>query len=59
MKVKEILLTFLALSFHEEIDKMNRKTEIHLQAILACARSWDLRMGIFILTAHSNQNRLL
>lgn len=53
MKRKENLLTFLAVFFfNEDIDKMNRKAEIHEQAIIAHARSWDLRMGIFILTAH-------
>lgn len=56
MKLRENLLTFVSLSlfffFHKEIDKMSRKAEIHEQAILVPARSWDLRMGIFILTAH-------
>lgn len=57
MKQKENLLTFLSpffffFKFNKDIDKMNRKAEIHEQAILAPARSWDLRMGIFILTAH-------
>ena len=53
MKRKENLLTFLAVFFfNEDIDKMNRKAEIHEQAIIAHARSWDLRMDIFILTAH-------
>lgn len=62
MKLKKNLLTFLFFSPHKEIDKMKRKVEVHEQAILAPARSWDLRMGIFILLhtlAHSNQNRLL
>lgn len=61
MKLKKNLLTFLFF-FPKEIDKMKRKAEVHEQAILAPARSWDLRMGIFILLhtlAHSNQNRLL
>lgn len=62
MQLKENMLTFLFFPTHKEIDEMKRKAEVHEQAILALARSCDLRMGIFILLhtlAHSNQNRLL
>lgn len=62
MKLKENFLTFSLLCYHEEIDQINRKAEIHEQAILAGARSWDFRR-VFSSSqhtlAHSNQNKLL
>lgn len=50
--LKENFLTFVLPLPHEKTGKMNGEAEIQEQAILACARSWDLRMGIFIPRGH-------